>query len=381
MSSAAAEPKYKLLVKSDSVADRAAGAIMGVLIGDALGCGCHWYYDTDMLKARYGRVTNYVKPAADWYHAGMKAGQLSQTGIMTRLLLESVAEKGGYVHEDYCARFDSLLDQCDGTPRNGPGGYTDQNVREVWTARKVNKLAWGADGVAAWTDTAEAAHRVAVLSARYALDLSSMTSSILQNTRMTYADPFVTSHSATYGALLGLLVAGEPFDASVAGKLRKLDWSGAVSKEQDPERYVPNVDALLQPGFIARAAGMKDGINIQPELVSQMYGLSCQITCLLPASYFIAARYNKDFETGVLAAINGGGNNMARAALTGGLLGAQVGFTAIPSKFIEGLEEGPRLAELAQRVGIAAQNKTAMNQACALPTDAVSSDCGCPTGV
>jgi len=25
--------------------DRAAGAIMGALIGDALGLGCHWYYN------------------------------------------------------------------------------------------------------------------------------------------------------------------------------------------------------------------------------------------------------------------------------------------------------------------------------------------------
>ena len=30
--------------------DRAAGALIGALIGDALGLGCHWYYDLDELR-------------------------------------------------------------------------------------------------------------------------------------------------------------------------------------------------------------------------------------------------------------------------------------------------------------------------------------------
>ena len=34
--------------------DRAVGAIMGTLIGDALGLGCHWYYDLEAMRADYG---------------------------------------------------------------------------------------------------------------------------------------------------------------------------------------------------------------------------------------------------------------------------------------------------------------------------------------
>lgn len=34
--------------------DRAAGAIMGAFIGDALGLGPHWYYDLAALRRDYG---------------------------------------------------------------------------------------------------------------------------------------------------------------------------------------------------------------------------------------------------------------------------------------------------------------------------------------
>jgi ADP-ribosylglycohydrolase len=34
-------------MEKDTIKDRAMGAIMGTLVGDGLGLGCHWYYDLD----------------------------------------------------------------------------------------------------------------------------------------------------------------------------------------------------------------------------------------------------------------------------------------------------------------------------------------------
>ena len=52
----------------------------------------------------------------------------------------------------------------------------------------------------------------------------------------------------------------------------------------------------------------------------------------------------------VLSAINGGGNNMARAALTGAMAGAMVGLQGIPERLIKGLKDHERLLELAEIV-------------------------------
>jgi ADP-ribosylglycohydrolase len=65
--------------RSDTLSDRAAGAVMGAPIGDALGVGPHWYYDLDEMRRDYGDwITGYTDPQRHRYHAGLKAGQLSQ---------------------------------------------------------------------------------------------------------------------------------------------------------------------------------------------------------------------------------------------------------------------------------------------------------------
>src|SRR5664279_1879143 len=64
-----------------TIKDRAAGAIMGAFIGDALGLGPHWYYDLAELRRDYGEwIKDYTDPQPDRYHAGLKAGQPSQAG-------------------------------------------------------------------------------------------------------------------------------------------------------------------------------------------------------------------------------------------------------------------------------------------------------------
>jgi len=47
-----------------SIRDRAAGAIMGAFIGDALGLGPHWYYDLDELRAAYGSPDTPIRSPA-----------------------------------------------------------------------------------------------------------------------------------------------------------------------------------------------------------------------------------------------------------------------------------------------------------------------------
>lgn len=37
-----------------TIKERAAGAIMGAFIGDAMGVGPHWYYDLEELRRDYG---------------------------------------------------------------------------------------------------------------------------------------------------------------------------------------------------------------------------------------------------------------------------------------------------------------------------------------
>ena len=135
---------YGLSLVCMSIKDRAAGAVMGALVGDALGVGPHWYYDLAELRRDYGNwIDGYTSPMPGRYHAGLKAGQPSQAGIITTILLRSVVTKGDYDEEDFCRRLDEeLFPKLDGRPMSGPGGYTSQSIREAWRRRVEQKKSW-----------------------------------------------------------------------------------------------------------------------------------------------------------------------------------------------------------------------------------------------
>lgn len=85
--------------------------------------------------------------------------------------------------------------------------------------------------------------------------------------------------------------------------------------------------------------------------------MPCAIYHLLSAAYYLASRFADDFESAVLHALNGGGQNMSRTMLTGALVGAQVGLSGIPQRFIDGLEHGQELLALAKKLGELAQRQ------------------------
>jgi ADP-ribosylglycohydrolase len=82
---------------------------------------------------------------------------------------------------------------------------------------------------------------------------------------------------------------------------------------------------------------------------------------MLPAAYYLSARFHNDFESAVLHAINGGGQNQVRAILTGALTGAQVGLSGIPQRFIDGLENVDNLLKMAAELARQATRSLANN--------------------
>jgi len=349
-----------------SIQDRAAGAIMGAFIGDAMALGPHWYYDLDELRRDYGEwITDYSDPKPGRYHAGLKAGQLSQAGIILKLTLSSLVECGRYDEGDFCRRMDEeILPLLDGTPVHGPGGYTSQSIRETWRRRVQQKLPWGQTGGHA--DDTEAIERTLALAVRYAYNPAQLAAAITSNTILTQTDDTVVSMTVAYGAVLGMLVQGHALNAHLSGKLMRLVNNGELPfhhitsanlqpprpGDPDPPRVgrFASPDALLTPSYMAAAAVDPD-IRIEPAWkVSIVYGMPCAIYHQLPAAYYLAARFHDDFESALLHAVNGGGQNQARATLAGALVGAQVGLSRIPQRFIDGLEESAALCRLAEEL-------------------------------
>ena len=345
-----------------SLQDRATGALMGAFIGDALALGPHWYYDLDELHADYGDwVSDYTTPKAGRYHSGLKAGASSQAGVLLRLTLQSLVERGAYDEADFCRRLDEdFFPLIDGTPMSGPGGYTSQSIREAWRLRVEQRRPWGQTGGNA--DTTEAAERTLAIAVRYALQPKQLAAAVTGNTVLTQTDGTVVAMTVAFGAVLGMLVEGNRLDGELTGKMMERVKKGELpfhtvtsgklqaprpgEAEKPTAGRFPSPDALLSQSSIALAA-IDPGIRIEPAWkASLVYGMPCAVYHQFPAAYYLAARFSNDFESAVLHAVNGGGQNQARAILTGALAGAQTGLSGIPQRFLDGLENSGELLDL-----------------------------------
>ncbi|GAA3717721.1 ADP-ribosylglycohydrolase family protein [Oceanisphaera sediminis] len=347
--------------------DRAAGAIMGAFIGEALGVGPHWYYDLDALHRDHSHwINDYTTPKTGRYHQGLRAGDSSQPGFILKLTLNSLVECSGYNHIDFCRRMDeALLPLLDGSPTAGPGGYTSQSIRDAWHKRVEQKRPWNECGGHA--DTTEAIERTLALAVRYATHPTRLAETVAANTVLTQNDDSMVAMTVAFAAVLGQLVQGQPLDARLSGRLMQLVERGelpfhavtqpglrppAAGAEPSRAGRFASPDALLTPSYMAQAAA-NAGVRIEPaSRVSLVYGMPCAAYHLLPAVYYLAARFAGDFESAVLHAINGGGQNQARAMLTGALVGAQVGLSGIPTRFIDGVTDANELLRLSRALAL-----------------------------
>lgn len=342
---------------------RIQGAILGAFIGDALGVGPHWYYDLNQLRQEYGSwIDNYTTPKEGHYHYGLKAGDSSQAGIILALTLKSLIAQQGYSNEDFCQRLDNdLFPQLNGSSMFGPGGFTSQSMRDTWRARQQG-LPWGE--IASSADNTEAAERIIALAAFYAANPKELAINASANTALTQSDPTVGAMTVAYALVLGQLINGEPLDAKLSGKLMALSQQGelpfhtTVGANMSPKTsnkavmagHFASPDALLTVSSIAQAV-QDEQVKIDPAWkVGLLYGLPCAVYHQFPAVYHLAARFQNDFESAVLHAINGGGQNLARAMLTGALCGAIGGLEAIPQRFIDGLNKHEEYLQLAQNI-------------------------------
>ena len=328
--------------------DRAVGAIMGTLIGDALGLGCHWYYDLDAMRADYGDwISDYTdqKPertdrfgfiAKHRHELGMKAGDVSQTGALIIMLMESVAECGMYDENDYTKRLDTFLKTLDGTELSG--GFTDRAERHLWENRK-NGVPWGKAG--SLTDTSEAAQRAVIFAALCGDDYETMATQAFSNINLTHRDRYIAGYSLSYALSTGTLINGVALD-----DIRPAVIKFANNPVIEPMLSSWDINQQIYNGF----PGADPSITIDPRDACKLFGLNCTLGFMAPAAYFLIYRFPDNFEKAVLNSINAGGNQMARAALTGGLSGAMVGIQGIPERFITGLNDHERLLGLAEKI-------------------------------
>ena len=198
-------------MESLTIRDRVKGAIIGTLIGDALGLGPHWFYNIDELREKYGSWINDYAPVKENpaypkvsnSRSQLKPGDVSQTGQVYIQLLESITENSGYDEEDFTQRLDRLLATLDGTQSGGR--YTDEDMRDVWHGRR-NGFDW--HHVGSYSYTANAAIRTPILAAYYSGNPGLAAKYALSNIQLTHINPLIVGQSIAFELTVSALING-----------------------------------------------------------------------------------------------------------------------------------------------------------------------------
>ena len=322
--------------------DHLRGLAWGSFIGDALAMPVHWYYDRAALHRDYGIVRDYQTPrnphadsilwrseytplnergdilreqAQYWgqrgihYHQFLRAGENTLNLQLAKVLIESLVARGRYDGDDYLRRYLEFML----TPGQHRDTYVEEYHRKFFTAY--------ARGTAPHKCAGNDIHigglaHVGVLCAFLAADLQAAREAVREHINLTHRSDEVLAAADALARMLFAVAAGA--DLREAIFQHGADWFSKRKAEQwsrEPDEIV--IGHCVSP--------------------------ACYIADAFPASLYLVWKYADDFEAGVIANANVGGDNCHRGAVVGALLGAASGMARIPSKFVEGIHDAARL--------------------------------------
>jgi ADP-ribosylglycohydrolase len=306
---------------------------LGALVADALAMPVHWYYDRLSLRRDYGRVDHYVAPknphadsilwrskytppnargdilheqAQYWgrrgvhYHQFLAAGENTLNLLLAVELVEQVRAREGYDADAWLAHYlDFMLT---------PGRHRDTYVEEYHRAFFTNYARGKKPSKCGVADVhIGGLAPVPALVAALGPDATALREIVQTHVGLTHQDPGVLAAADVFTRVLVRTLAGEALRTVIESEAT--DWVSASKM---------SVWALESDEQVI-------GARLSP---------ACYIKDAFPAALYLAWKYAGDFDAGVIANANVGGDNCHRGVVVGALLAANHG---VPERWCQGL--------------------------------------------
>lgn len=277
--------------------------VLASFAADSLALGVHWIYNTNVIDKKFGRVDHFLKPERPTYHPTKDKGEFTHYGDQTLVLLESVAECGGFKLSDFSARWQKLFENYEGYI----DGATKGTLANIASGKSASNA--GSD-----SDELAGASRIAPLIYIYYDDPESLMASAKAQTAFTHNNPQVIESAIFFSTVtLKILEGASPKTAilqvkeeqSVKASLFKWIEKGLDSADQESRQTILN------------------------------FGQMCEIEAAFPAVIHLIVKYENDLQTALIENIMAGGDSAGRGLLVGLVLGAHLGIDAIPQNWLK----------------------------------------------
>jgi ADP-ribosylglycohydrolase len=298
--------------------DKARASVMASFAADSLALGAHWIYDTADIDEKIGRVDRLLPPPEGGFHAGKKAGDFTHYGDQALVLLESLAESGGFDLDAFARSWQGFF--------SGYGGYFDHASTETLEGFSAGK---GPDKAGSTSTDLGGAARIAPVVYGCRNDVDAMVEAARAQTAMTHrAEPAVRAAEFLARVVHRVLSGNAPVEA--------------VAAVRDEGFGRGDFGMWIQDGLDSAGRDTRGAIAA--------FGQHCAVMSTLPSVIHLVVRYPDDLETALVENVMAGGDSAARGMAAAMILGAHLGPGAVPEAWVAGLSARQRIVESLDRI-------------------------------
>ena len=303
--------------RENAAEDRFVGCLLGLAIGDALGMPFEGM-PAGVIARYHGRVTD-LRPGR-----GLGAGQFTDDTQMAICIAESIVARGRVDPADVAERFVAWFE---GGDVRGIGGACLEGILNL----RRGVPWWESGKRGRWAAGNGAAMRIAPVGLLDCRDLERL--------RKDVHDVSIITHRNAEA------VAGAQAVAYAVAKL--------ATGKANPSALLDEVVAFIGRCEVARSlARAKELLAADTPTAEALavLGTSGYVVHTVASAFYCFLRTPRNFERTVIAAVMGGRDTDTVAAIAGAISGAHNGVGGIPKRWLEGVEDAERLADLARKI-------------------------------
>jgi ADP-ribosylglycohydrolase len=293
--------------------------VVAAFAADSLALGVHWIYDTNLIDRKYGRVESLLKPADNSYHSTKDRGEFTHYGDQMLLLLASIAQNAAFDLAEFSQSWRTFFKTYK--------GYCDEATKNT-----LANLAQGKNPETAGSESSDlsGAARISPLIYRYRDKLDRLIDACRAQAAMTHNNPQVLGAAEFFARAVWKILGG---------RQPVLAFQEVMKENLEMERFSRWAnEAVASREMDTRAAILK-------------FGQECALEAAFPATIHLVAKYQENLKDALIENVMAGGDSAGRGMAVGMLLGAHLGFNAIPREWVSELKQYQTILEHLETIG------------------------------